>query len=80
MTQYFFDLRSASNFSRDTDGMQLPDIGAVHDVALEALTDFACDAVTADSADQQFAVEVRNGTGPVLEVRGVFSSIVFRKH
>lgn len=78
MTHYFFDLRSAHNFSRDADGVELPDAEAAHDMALDALTDAARDAVMEGSTDQQIAVEVRNGTGPVLEVKGVFSSRIFR--
>jgi len=79
VTHYFFDLRSTHSFSRDPDGMELPDAGAAHDMALGALTDAARDGVTEGSTGQQFAVEVRNGTGPVLEVTGVFSSRIFRR-
>ena len=79
LAQYFFDLRSASTFSRDTDGIELPDAVAAHDMALGALVDVARDAVMEGALDQHFAVEVRNGTGPVLEVTAVFNSKIFRK-
>ena len=78
MAQYFFDLRSGGIFSLDEEGMELPDSEAAHDVALDALVDAARDAVTEGSIDQRFAVEVRNGTGPVLEVGAVFHSKIFR--
>jgi hypothetical protein len=81
MTHYFFDLRSASaeTFSQDPDGMELPDAEAAHDMALGALVDTAREAVIEGSTDQQFAVEVRNGIGPVCEVTAVFNSRIFRK-
>jgi hypothetical protein len=79
MTHYFFDLRSAENFSRDEDGMDLPDAEAAHTMALGALIDVARDAVMEGSIDQKIAVEVRNGIGAVLEVGGVFYSMIFRK-
>jgi hypothetical protein len=68
MAQYFFDLKSADTFSRDDDGVKLPDAEAAHDLAIGALVDLARDAVIEGSIGQHFAVEVRNGTGPVLEV------------
>lgn len=48
-------------------------------MALGALIDAAQAAVMEGAADQRFAVEVRNGAGPVLEVGAVFYSIIFRK-
>jgi len=79
VSQYFFDLRSGDTFSKDKDGIELPDAEAAHDMALDALVDAARDAVTEGTIDQRFAVEVRNGTGPVLEVDAVFYSKIRRK-
>lgn len=79
MTHYFFDLRSANTFSHDRDGIELPDAIAAHDMALDALVDAARDAVLEGAANQSYAVEVRNGDGPVLEVSAVFSSKIFRR-
>lgn len=47
-------------------------------MALGALVDAARDAVMEGAIDQQFAVEVRNGTGRILEVTAVFASKIFR--
>ena len=77
MAQYFFDLRSGDTFSKDDDGIELPDAEAAHDMALGALVDAARDAVMEGAIDQQFAVEVRNGTGPILEVTAAFASKIF---
>lgn len=79
MSLYFFDFKSVNAESRDTVGVQLPDAEAAHDMALGALVDAARDAVIEGSLDQHFAVEVRNGIGPVLEVTAVFNSKIHRK-
>lgn len=79
MALYFFDLKSAGIVSRDEEGMELPDAAAAHDIAFGALLDSARDAFLEGSTNHHFLVEVRNGTGPVLEVSAVFSSRIFRK-
>jgi hypothetical protein len=79
MAQYFLDFRSAHFFSRDEEGIELPDTEAAHDLALGVLVDAAREAVTEGSTDQHFAIEVRDGSGPVLQVTGIFNSRIFRK-
>jgi hypothetical protein len=79
VAQYYFDLRSGDTFSKDDDGIELPDAEAAHDMALGALVDAARDAVMECTLDQCFAVEVRIGTRRVLEVGAVFHSRIFRK-
>lgn len=61
MSVYFFDLKSAGIFSRDEDGMELPDVEAAHEMAFGALMDAARIAVIEGSTNQRYAVEVRNG-------------------
>lgn len=78
MAHYFFDFKSLNTESLDTVGVELSDAEAAHDMALGALVDVARDAVIEGSLDQRFAVEVRNGIGPVLEVTAIFSSRIFR--
>jgi hypothetical protein len=79
VAQYYFDLRSGGTFSRDSDGVELPDAEAAHDMALGALVDAAREAVMEGAIDQRFAVEVRSGTGPILEVGAVFYSVIRSK-
>jgi hypothetical protein len=79
MAQYFFDFKSDHAFSRDDEGVELLHLEAAHDMALCALIDAARDAVMERSLGQRFAVEVRDGTGRVLEVTAVFNSKIFRK-
>jgi hypothetical protein len=78
MSHYFFDLKSAGVVSQDEEGMELPDAEAAHDVALDALVTAARDAVVEGSQGQTFRVDVRNGTGPVLELTATFNSKFFR--
>jgi len=78
MAHYFFDFKSLNTESLDTAGVELSDAEAAHDMALGALVDAARDAVIEGSLDQRFAVEVRNGIGPVLEVTAIFNSKIFR--
>jgi hypothetical protein len=79
VTQYYFDFKSTDSASRDSEGMELPDAEAAHDVALDALVDAAREAVIEGSLNQHFAVEVRNEIGPVLELTAVFNSRIFSK-
>jgi hypothetical protein len=46
---------------------------------LDALVDAAREAVIEGSLDQRFAVEVRDGMGPVLEVTAIFNSRIVRR-
>jgi hypothetical protein len=79
MAEYFFDFRSGDTFSKENDGIELPDTEAAHEIALGPLVDAARDAVTEGSSDQRFAVEVRNGMGRVLEVGAIFYCKIFSK-
>lgn len=79
MSLYFFDLKSPNSFSRDDEGVQLPDVSKAHDTAVGALVDIAREGISEGAVGQRFAVEVRNGIGSVLDVIGVFDSKIFRK-
>ncbi len=78
MANYFFDLKSSDTFSLDEEGIELPDAEAAHDVALDALFSTARDTVLEGCKDQHYAVEVRDETGPVLEIVADFHSSIFR--
>jgi len=79
MARYFFDFRSAGSSSVDEEGEDLSDIDAAHGVAIRALSDAIRDIAIAGGKDQQFAVEVRDEFGPVLHVRAMLESKIFRK-
>lgn len=79
MAKYFFDFRLGDLVALDDEGMELTDVEAAHEQALSALVDAAREAVLEGAADQQFAIEVRDDIGPVLEVTAVFGSQILRK-
>jgi len=60
-------------------GVELPDAEAAHDTAVGALFDAARAAILEGSTNQFYAIEVRNGIGPVLEFTAVFNSRIFRR-
>ena len=78
MVLYFFDLRSSDAFSHDEEGIQLPDTEAAHEEALNGLLTAAREAVLEGAMNQRFAVEVRDGSGPILEVAASFHSKILR--
>jgi uncharacterized protein DUF6894 len=79
MARYFFDFRSSGSSSVDEDGEDLPDMDAAHGVAIGVLSDAIRDIAIEGGKDQQFAVEVHDEFGPVLHVRAVVESKIFRK-
>ncbi len=79
MNRYFFDFRSGEIVSTDDEGRELPDMDCAHREALQALGDTIQDVVLQGKSDQQFAVEVRDDLGPVLEVTAVLGSRILRK-
>ena len=79
MTRFFFDFRTDQDLMRDEDGTELPHVEQAHDEALGALVDAICDIVTEGQSGQQFAVEVRDELGPVLEITATFGSRILRR-
>jgi hypothetical protein len=79
MAKYFFDFRSRTALSRDDEGLELSDVDAAHGEAVAALSDGIQDIIVQGASDQHFAVEVRDGLGPVLEVDAVVRSRITRK-
>ena len=71
MTRYYFDLLDDGNSAVDEEGLELANLGAVQAEAAKALADMARDAL--HSADgltrRQMAIEVRDESGPVMQVR-----------
>jgi hypothetical protein len=73
MPRYYFDFRNNDGIAHDEHGLELGDIQAVQNEAARSLGDMARDALRASpvSADpgHRMAIEVRDGNGPVLQVR-----------
>ncbi len=73
MKRYYFDVRDGDALSRDEEGMELPDIEAVQEVAVRALADMARDRAEAGSGlARALAIEVRDDNRPVMRARFTF--------
>jgi hypothetical protein len=70
MARYYFDLRRGDNVSHDVEGMELSTIEAVRQEAVHAVADLAPGAIRGYliSSEHFLAIEVRDDSGPVLQV------------
>ena len=73
MPRYFFDFRDADGLFRDEGGQDMPNAEAARSEAIRGAAGVALDIATKDFASE-VTVEVRDHTGPVLEVRAVIES------
>ena len=70
--RYYFDLRDGDEVAVDDEGVELPNLQAVQEEAALSLVDMARDAIRThpnDGAGHLMAIEVRDESGPVLQVR-----------
>jgi hypothetical protein len=76
MTHYYFDLRDGHALSVDDEGLELPNMDAVQEEAVQALASMAKDkvqsAVGKPVAARDMVIEARDDDGPVLRARFVF--------
>jgi hypothetical protein len=76
MPRYYFDLRDGDDLAVDEEGMELRDIASVQEEAARSLADMARDAVRSPeymrSQIHRMAIEVRDETGAVLQVKFTF--------
>jgi hypothetical protein len=72
--RYYFDIREGEDFAPDDEGLELPSIERVQEEAARSLADMAKEAVGKDhdEAGLQMAIEVRDDSGPVLQVGFTF--------
>ena len=77
MARYFFDFKTDGAFANDEEGMELPDVEAAHNEAVDSLGELI--VVTEGAIDQHFAIEVRDELGPVLKLTAVVGSTILRK-
>jgi uncharacterized protein DUF6894 len=70
MPRYYFDLRDHSGLFVDDEGLDFRDVQVVREEASRALAEMARDAMRKAIAPvHQMAIEVRDETGPVMQVR-----------
>ncbi|MBR1167294.1 DUF6894 family protein [Bradyrhizobium liaoningense] len=72
MPRYYFDLRDDKGIALDEEGLELSSPRAVQAEAAKSVADLARDAVlsaplTGDR--QEMAIEVRDASGPVMQVK-----------
>ena len=81
MKRYYFDLRDGDDLAIDEEGTKLPDMTAVQEEAALSLAGMARDArgTGETSSGDRWAIEVRDETGPVLQVKFTFEAYR-RKH
>jgi hypothetical protein len=81
--RYYFDLRDGDEMITDDEGLELNSIERVQEEAALSLADMARDEVRShrtDGARQRMAIEVRDDTGPVLQVKFTFEVDRLWKH
>jgi hypothetical protein len=81
MRRYYFDIREGDEIIPDEEGLELSTIEKVQEEAARSLADMARDAIRArgDGVPQEIAIEVRDDSGPVLQVKFTFE-VDRRKH
>jgi len=77
MTLYYFDLHDGDEIVPDEEGLELRDLVAVKEEAARALAGLSWDAVRNFTGTQshRMAIEVRDGLGPVMQVKFTFEVI-----
>ncbi|KRR02058.1 DUF6894 family protein [Bradyrhizobium valentinum] len=66
MKRYYFDIRDGSQFIRDDEGAELPNIDSAREEATTALSEMAREWVRG-RPQHRISVEVRDDHGPILE-------------
>jgi hypothetical protein len=82
MARYYFDLRNGDEIASDNEGLELPSIVRVQEEAARSLADLAKDVATRATQDgkaHRMGIEVRDETGPVMQVRFTFDVRWFRQ-
>ncbi|MDA9499893.1 DUF6894 family protein [Bradyrhizobium sp. CCBAU 11357] len=72
MTRYYFDLRDDKGIALDEEGLELSGPRAVQAEAAKSVADFARDAMLSAGLTgdrQEMAIEVRDASGPIMQVR-----------
>jgi hypothetical protein len=76
MPHYYFDVGDGNHLAVDDDGFKLPNIACVQREATRSLVEIGRDAVRSPGYDgsinRRMAIEVRNESGPVLQVTFTF--------
>jgi hypothetical protein len=74
MKRFYFDIREGDEIIPDEEGLELSTKEKVQEEAARSLADMARDAIRArgDGVPHEIAIEVRDDSGPVLQVKFTF--------
>jgi hypothetical protein len=75
MPRYYFDIRNEGDLTIDEEGLEFSAPQAVQEEAARSLADMARDEVRSDttpSKNRHMAIGVRDGDGPLFEVKFTF--------
>ncbi|MBR1173377.1 hypothetical protein JQ617_05375 [Bradyrhizobium sp. KB893862 SZCCT0404] len=75
MPRFYFDLRDEEELALDEEGLELSGLRAAQAEAAKSLADMARDAACAPdsmSGRHRMAIEVRDASGPVMQVKFTF--------
>jgi hypothetical protein len=75
MPRYYFNLRNGDEFALDEEGLELRSVQAAQAEAATSLADMAREAAhhSAPVSRRDMAIEVRDETGPVMQVKFIFA-------
>lgn len=71
MSRFYFDVRDGDALFPDEEGVEVPDLEAVEGEAIRALAGIAKDSLDGQPM-RRIAIEVRDDSGPVLEISSVW--------
>jgi hypothetical protein len=75
MPRYYFDMREGDEIVPDNEGMELDALETVQEEAARSLADMARDAIRKRNCARhphQMAIDVRDDSGPLLQVTFTF--------
>jgi len=75
MPRFYFDLRDEEELAFDEEGLELSGVRAAQAEAARSLADMARDAACSSEAingRRHMAIEVRDASGPVMQVKFTF--------
>jgi hypothetical protein len=82
MPRYYFDMREGDEIVPDDEGLELDALETVQEEAARSLADMARDAIRRRNRaghHHQMAIDVRDDSGPVLEVTFTFVFTIDRR-
>jgi hypothetical protein len=77
MPIYYFDIRDGEHVAIDEEGTEFCTLAAVQEEAARTLAGMARDSIRSDGSGHSLAIEVRDGTGPLIQFK--FTLVIERR-